>query len=69
MTKHAIRFQHALAARLRNDAGQGALEYIGILIIVGVIVAAVVTIIGDQEDTITGAVTTAIENFLKGNPG
>lgn len=66
MTKHAVRFQHAMAARINGDRGQGALEYIGILIIVGVVVAAVIAIFQGQQGTITSAVSTAIQNFLSG---
>ncbi len=67
MTKHLVRFQTAMTTRLRDDSGQGALEYVGILIIIGVIVAAVITVISGQEGAITDAVGTAIENFLSGN--
>lgn len=69
MTKHLVRFQTSMNSRLRGDSGQGALEYVGILIIIGVIVAAVVLVIGDAEDDITGAVGRAIEGFLSGDEG
>ncbi|WP_380164477.1 hypothetical protein [Jannaschia sp. R86511] len=64
MTKHLVRFQSAMNSRLRGDAGQGALEYIGILIIIGIVVAAVLVVFGEQQGNINTAITTAISDFL-----
>jgi hypothetical protein len=64
MTKHAVRLQIRLAQVLRGDAGQGALEYVGMLIVVGVVASlaiAAITLAGPQ---VTTKVATAITNFL-----
>lgn len=64
MTKHLVRFQSTLVTRLRDQSGQGALEYIGILIIIGIVVAAVLAVFGRQQGAIDGAIEDAIADFL-----
>lgn len=51
--------------RRRGDAGQGTLEYIGIAVIVGIIIAAIAnTKIGE---TLATALTTAVTKITEGN--
>ena len=64
MTKHLVRLQVAATTRLNGDRGQGALEYVGIVLIIAVLVAAVIGIFQGQVTTITGRVTGAITKFL-----
>ena len=64
MTKHLVRLQLAATSRLNGDRGQGALEYVGIVLIIAVLVAGVIGIFQGQIPTITGRVTTAITQFL-----
>ncbi len=57
-----IALMTALTNRLPEDRerGQGTLEYVGIVIIAGILVAAVVAGLGDGG-TITDAISTGIE--------
>ena len=55
------------ARRFRNEAGQTAAEYMGVLLVVSVIIAAVAgTGIGD---TIAGKFDTLVENISVGDNG
>lgn len=64
MTKHLVRFQSSINTRLRGDAGQGALEYIGILIIIGLLVVAVLGFVEAQHGNISTGITNAVNSFL-----
>jgi hypothetical protein len=64
MTKHLVRLQVAATTRAAGDRGQGALEYVGIVLIIAVLTAGVIGIFNGQVSTITGRVTSAIAQFL-----
>lgn len=49
MTDKLIRLQTIATSRLRGDRGQGSLEYIGILLVIAVVVAALVTAVTDLD--------------------
>jgi Flp pilus assembly pilin Flp len=67
MTKHLVRLQTATFLRVNGDRGQGALEYVGLIIIIAVIAAAVITAFSTQEGAIRTAVDGAIQKFLTGS--
>jgi Flp pilus assembly pilin Flp len=55
------------ASRLRHDAGQTAAEYMGVLLVVSVIIAAVSqTKVGEK---IEGTFTTLVSNIAAGEDG
>jgi pilus assembly protein Flp/PilA len=55
------------ARRLRHDAGQTAAEYMGVLLVVSVIIAAVATT--DIGDTIKGKMSDLVGMIAKGDKG
>jgi Flp pilus assembly pilin Flp len=55
-----------LAARLADDErGQDAIEYVGVLVIVAVVIGAVATVITKVAPGLTGDVGKAIDNIFK----
>lgn len=64
MTKHLVRLQSSLIARVTGDRGQGALEYVGIILIIAVVTAGVIGVFQGQVGAITDRVGAAIEQFL-----
>lgn len=67
LTKAYITAQHRLQDVVaRREAGQGALEYVGILVVVMIVFAAVWTAVDGQKETIGTKVTDLITDFLNG---
>lgn len=60
MTKHLVRIQNNI--RLRGEEGQGALEYIGILAVVALIIS--LAVIGFRGADIGGNVGTIVGNVF-----
>jgi Flp pilus assembly pilin Flp len=53
-----------LTARLRSEAGQTAAEYIGVIVLVGAILAGIV--VTDIGETIANGIKTAIQSITGG---
>ena len=60
----ALRIRAAKWVESREDAGQGALEYVGMIAVAAVIVVAVAAAL--NPGNITAAVTTAVNHILTG---
>lgn len=60
MTKHLVRLQQTV----RGDQGQGALEYIGILAVVALVIGLALTAFTDAGPAITEGVGTLIESVF-----
>lgn len=52
-------------ARRRGEEGQGTLEYVGLAVLIGIIIAAILGLNLDQK--ITQALTTVFNKITKGN--
>lgn len=52
-------------ARRRGEEGQGTLEYVGLAVIIGIIIAAILGLNLDQK--ISQALTTVFNKITKGN--
>jgi hypothetical protein len=62
MTESLIKLYAVLTARMtvaQDEKGQGTLEYVGIVVVAGILVAAVVDALGNG-----GEITTAIKNEI-----
>ncbi len=67
LTKAYVTVQHRLEDVVsRRESGQGALEYVGILVVVMLVFAAVWGAVNGQTDAITGKVEELIGQFLDG---
>jgi Flp pilus assembly pilin Flp len=62
----ALKIRAMKAAERHDDAGQGALEYVGALVIAALLVVGVYTAVNGQIGTIGSAVTNAISKILTG---
>lgn len=55
---------HERTARLRDDRGQGTIEYVGMIVVAALIVVAVMST--DMGDAISGKFTESIQSVLDG---
>ena len=62
MTKHLVRLQQIT----RDDRGQGALEYIGILAVVALVITIALGAFNLATPSINSGLTTLITNVLDG---
>ena len=65
MSQFKQKFKKAAFNFLRDESGQGATEYILVLVVVGVIVIAFKDAIAGRIKTATGAAMTKIEGFMR----
>lgn len=71
ITRRAVAAQLAVAGVVtgmfdrvrRNDAGQGSVEYVGIIIVVGLIIAAVITFATPIGSAIGQQIQDAVDNI------
>ncbi len=71
ITRRAVAAQLAVAGVVtgmfdrvrRNDTGQGSVEYVGIIIVVGLIIAAVITFATPIGTAIGDKITEAVNNI------
>lgn len=63
----ALKAREALQARANGDAGQGTLEYLGIVIIAVILVGAIVYAVGEFD--LDGKIAEEFENIGEPNAG
>jgi H+/gluconate symporter-like permease len=61
---HFARLHTALLS-LRREEGQGTVEYVGVVIVVGAIIAAVLTSVKGGDSNIASSVVRKIETAIK----
>jgi hypothetical protein len=67
LTKAYINVQHRIEDVVsRRESGQGALEYVGILVVIMLVFTAVWTAVDGQKGNIGSKVTELIGKFLNG---
>lgn len=67
LTKAYINVQHRVEDMVsRRESGQGALEYVGILVVIMLVFTAVWTAVDGQKESIGSKVTELIGKFLNG---
>ncbi len=59
------KFLTRLSVSTRNDEGQGAVEYIGILAVAAVVITVVVAAVNGNASTIQSGLTTLINDVLR----
>ncbi len=64
MTKHLVRLQQTA----RGDQGQGALEYIGILAVVALVIGLALTAFTDAGGAISTGVADLVEKVFTAGP-
>ncbi|MFC3689735.1 hypothetical protein [Aquipuribacter hungaricus] len=64
MKNALVQMHAATTARLSGDRGQGSLEYIGILLVIAVVVAALVTAVSGLD--LGGRISTALSEMFAG---
>jgi hypothetical protein len=70
LTKAYVTVQHRLEdVASRRDAGQGTLEYVGILVVIMLVFAAVWGAVNGQTGNVTSKVNELIGKFLNGTGG
>lgn len=69
ITKHLTRLHIAFTDPADRESGQGILEYAGIIIVVGTIALAVITVLTPAGAAAATAVGTAVTSFLSGGGG
>ena len=64
MTKHLVRLHTTAGQRLRSDSGQGALEYIGILAVVALVISLALAGFEGAREPILAGIKTLIDRVF-----
>jgi|GEM_PF-1105012 len=64
-----VRAQKALEARLRGDAGQGTLEYLGIVVVAAILILALIAVFNGGSFNLQELVQGQLDKITNAIPG